>query len=168
LGSVRRGPTLRRPPPAAENVALPLLAAGVARRRAVERGRRLLDSLGMGTRVEALPAQLSGGEQQRVALARALVHEPRLIVCDEPASPLDAEPGPRVVERLAQVAVRPERAVLVVTHDSRIFDFASAIAHMNDGQIVRTETRAPRVSGNGVPTSGPMPLHPAAAGRASA
>ena len=144
---------------AAENVALPLLAAGVARRRAVERGRRLLDSLGMGTRAEALPAQLSGGEQQRVALARALVHEPRLIVCDEPTSALDAETGHRVMELLAQVAVRPERAVLVVTHDSRIFDFASAIAHMNDGQIVRTETRAgPRVNGDGVPEPGSLLL----------
>src|SRR5262249_39963910 len=127
---------------AAENVALPLLVAGMSRRRAVERGRQLLGSLGMGARAEAMPAQLSGGEQQRVALARALVHEPRLIVCDEPTSALDAETGHRVMELLAQVAVRPERAVLVVTHDSRIFDFASAIAHMNDGQIIRTEIRA--------------------------
>ncbi len=145
---------------AAENVALPLLAAGVARRRAVERGKRLLDSLGMGPRADALPAQLSGGEQQRVALARALVHEPRLIVCDEPTSALDAETGHRVMELLAQVAVRPERAVLVVTHDSRIFDFASGIAHMNDGQIVRTETRpGPRVNGGAAPPLGLFPLH---------
>ena len=134
---------------AAENVALPLLAAGVGRRRAVERGRQLLESLGVGARADALPAELSGGQQQRVALARALVHEPRLIVCDEPTSALDAETGQRVMELLAQVAVRPERAVLVVTHDSRIFDFASAIAHMNDGRIVRTETRTdPRVNGS--------------------
>jgi putative ABC transport system permease protein len=145
---------------AAENVALPLLAAGVARRRAVERGKRLLDSLGMGSRVDALPAQLSGGEQQRVALGRALVHEPRLIVCDEPTSALDAETGHRVMELLAQVAVRPERAVLVVTHDSRIFDFASGIAHMNDGQIVRTETRnGPRGNGDGAAPLGLFPLH---------
>jgi putative ABC transport system permease protein len=134
---------------AAENVALPLLVAGVGRRSAVERGRQLLESLGVGARADALPAELSGGQQQRVALARALVHEPRLIVCDEPTSALDAETGQRVMELLAQVAVRPERAVLVVTHDSRIFDFASAIAHMNDGRIVRTETRAdPRVNGS--------------------
>jgi putative ABC transport system ATP-binding protein len=148
---------------AAENVALPLLAAGVARRRAVERGRRLLDSLGMGARADSLPSQLSGGEQQRVALARALVHEPRLIVCDEPTSALDADTGHRVMELLAQVAVRPERAVLVVTHDSRIFDFASGIAHMNDGQIVRTETRAgPRLNGAVVPASGASGIEPAA------
>jgi len=153
---------------AAENVALPLLAAGMRRRSAVERGRQLLASLGMGGRADALPAQLSGGEQQRVALARALVHEPRLTVCDEPTSALDAETGHRVMELLAQVAVRPERAVLVVTHDSPIFDFASSIAHMNDGQIVRTETRpGPRVNGSGVAGSGPAPLHPAPAGRAT-
>jgi ABC-type siderophore export system fused ATPase/permease subunit len=64
------------------------------------------------------------------------------------------------MELLAQVAVRPGRAVLVVTHDSRIFDFASAIAHMNDGQIVRTETRAgPRVNGGAAPPRGLFPLH---------
>src|SRR5262249_32016028 len=138
---------------AAENVALPLLAAGASRRSAVERGKQLLDSLGVGARVDALPPQLSGGQQQRVALARALAHEPRLIVCDEPTSALDAETGQRVMELLAHVAVRPERAVLVVTHDSRIFDFASAIAYMNEGRIVRTETRAdPR--GNGSSAAG--------------
>ncbi len=153
---------------AAENVALPLLVAGISRRKAIEQGRHLLASLGMGARADALPAQLSGGEQQRVALARALVHEPRLIVCDEPTSALDAETGHRVMELLAQVAVRPERAVLVVTHDSRIFDFATAIAHMNDGQIVRTETRdGPRINGSGEQASGSFRGEPAAPVRAS-
>src|SRR5262245_8219811 len=148
---------------AAENVALPLLVAGMSRRHAVERRRQLLGSLGMGARTDAMPAELSGGEQQRVALARALVHEPRLIVCDEPTSALDAETGHRVMELLAQAAVRPERAVLVVTHDSRIFDFASAIAHMNDGQIVRTEIRAGQhVNGSAEPASGPSPVQSAA------
>jgi len=126
---------------AAENVAVPLLAAGMRRRPAIERGRQLLRSLGMDHRADARPAALSGGEQQRVALARALVHAPRLIVCDEPTSALDAETGHGVMTLLAQEAVQPDRAVLVVTHDSRIFDFAHVIAHMNDGQIVRTETR---------------------------
>jgi putative ABC transport system permease protein len=154
---------------AVENVALPLLAAGTSRRNAIEQGRQLLGSLGMGPRAEALPAQLSGGEQQRVALARALVHEPRLIVCDEPTSALDAETGHRVMELLAQVAVRPERAVLVVTHDSRIFDFASAIAHMNDGQIVRTETRpGPRVNSSETPAFRPSSIQPVVAAGANA
>src|SRR5262249_43316477 len=88
------------------------------------------------------------------------VHEPRLIVCDEPTSALDAETGHKVMELLAREAVRPERAVLVVTHDSRIFDFASVIAHMNDGRIVETETRSgPRLNGSGVPTSRPVAPH---------
>src|SRR5437899_5201367 len=69
---------------AAENVAVPLLAAGAKRQQAVSRGKELLATLGMAHRAQAVPSELSGGEQQRVALARALVHEPRLIVCDEP------------------------------------------------------------------------------------
>src|SRR6516164_7383559 len=153
---------------AAENAAVPLLAAGVPRKKAVDQASALLAELGLERRLRALPAQLSGGQQQRVALARALVHEPRLIVCDEPTSALDHESGKAVMDLLTKVAVRDDRAVLVVTHDSRIFDFASAIAHMNDGQIVRTETRpGPRVNGSGVAGSGPAPLHPAPAGRAT-
>lgn len=126
---------------AAENVAVPLLAAGVARRVAVARAITRLQELGLDTRVHALPAQLSGGQQQRVALARALIHEPRLVVCDEPTSALDAETGQAVMELLAAVAVRPDRAVVVVTHDSRVFGFADTIAYMEDGRMVRTEAR---------------------------
>jgi len=124
---------------AAENAAVPLLAAGVKRKEAVGKARELLEHLGMGERAGALPNQLSGGQQQRVALARALIHEPRLLVCDEPTSALDAETGRAVMELLRDVAVREDRAVLVVTHDSRVFDFADRIVHMNDGRIVRAE-----------------------------
>jgi putative ABC transport system ATP-binding protein len=127
---------------AAENVAVPLLAGGVKRKEAILRSAELLRSLQMGKRVNALPSQLSGGEQQRVALARALIHEPRLIVCDEPTSALDAGTGHAVMQLLAEAAVRPDRAVLVVTHDSRIFGFADRMAFMDDGRIIRTETRA--------------------------
>src|SRR5262252_10876443 len=145
---------------AAENVAVPLLAGGVKRQQAVARGKELLATLGMAHRAHALPAELSGGEQQRVALARALVHEPKLIVCDEPTSALDAATGQTVMELLSATAVRPDRAVIIVTHDSRIFDFASVIAHMNDGRIVETETRSgPRLNGSGVPTSRPVAPH---------
>ena len=121
---------------AAENAAIPLLIAGVPRTRAVARARELLDGVGLGARANALPAQLSGGQQQRVAIARALVHEPRLIVCDEPTSALDHESGQTVMELLRRVAQSPERALVVVTHDARIFGFADRIARMDDGRIV--------------------------------
>lgn len=120
---------------AAENAAVPLLASGLNRKHAVERAAVLLDRLGIGDRIDAHPAQLSGGQQQRVAFARALVHEPPLIVCDEPTSALDAETGHQVMELLASLAVRRDRAVIVVTHDSRVFQFADYIARMDDGRI---------------------------------
>jgi len=125
---------------AAENAAVPLLAAGVPRGKAVQEAKQLLATLGMAERINALPKQLSGGEQQRVALARALIHKPRLLVCDEPTAALDAETGQSVMELLAAEAVRPDRAVLVVTHDNRIFRFADSIARMDDGRIVKVES----------------------------
>lgn len=126
---------------AAENASVPLLAAGWKRSRAVEKGEALLKDLGLGARAHAKPNQLSGGQQQRVAFARALIHEPRLLVCDEPTSALDAETGHHVMDLLRQAAVRADRAVLVVTHDSRIYNFADRIAHMNDGLITQVETQ---------------------------
>lgn len=128
---------------AAENAAVPLLAAGVPRKQAVEQAEVLLKDLGLGARAHARPNQLSGGQQQRVAFARALVHQPRLVVCDEPTSALDAETGHHVMELLRRIAVRPERAVVVVTHDSRVFSFADRIAFMNDGLITKVATRPP-------------------------
>jgi putative ABC transport system ATP-binding protein len=124
---------------AAENAAVPLLIAGVRRRQAVARAAALLEVLGMSQRAHALPSHLSGGEQQRVAIARALVHEPRLLVCDEPTSALDAHSGHRTMELIRQVAVQPGRAVIVVTHDSRVFDFGDRIVHMSDGQVERVD-----------------------------
>jgi len=124
----------------AENAAVPLLAAGMPKRKAVQKAKDLLATLGMGERVNALPRELSGGQQQRVALARALIHGPRLLVCDEPTAALDAETGRAVMELLAAEAVRPDRAVIVVTHDNRIFGFADAIARMDDGRIVSVES----------------------------
>jgi putative ABC transport system ATP-binding protein len=124
---------------AAENVAVPLFVAGVERRHAIEQASELLDELGLGERLTYLPSNLSGGQQQRVAIARALIHNPRLIVCDEPTSALDARTGHMVMELFSEVAVRPDRALIVVTHDSRIFDFADRIARMEDGRIVGVE-----------------------------
>jgi len=132
---------------AAENVAVPLFVAGAERRHAVEQASGLLDELGLGGRLSHRPSDLSGGQQQRVAIARALIHDPRLIVCDEPTSALDAQTGHRVMELFSRVAVRPDRALVVVTHDSRIFEFADTITHMEDGRAVGVERGRPGRTG---------------------
>ena len=125
---------------AAENAAVPLLIAGWRRRDAVEKAATVLESLGLGDRLLNLPSELSGGPQQRVAIARALVHEPRLLVCDEPTSALDAENGRITMELIERLAVQPDRAVIVVTHDSRVYSFADRIASMEDGRIEAVES----------------------------
>lgn len=127
---------------AAENAAIPLVIAGWSRERAVRRAGEVLETLGMGKKLASLPSQLSGGQMQRVAIARALVHEPRLLVCDEPTAALDHETGLAVMELLRDAAVRPDRAVIVVTHDNRVFPFGERIAHMDDGRIIQIEEQA--------------------------
>jgi putative ABC transport system ATP-binding protein len=131
---------------AVENAAVPLLIAGWRRSRAVEAAAVVLETLGLGDRLANLPSELSGGQQQRVAIARALVHEPRLLVCDEPTSALDAENGRITMELIQRVAVQPDRAVIVVTHDSRVYSFADRIASMEDGRIESVES-GPRHAG---------------------
>lgn len=126
---------------AAENAAIPLVIAGWKKEKAVQRARDVLNSLGMSKKTESLPSQLSGGQQQRVAISRALVHEPRLLVCDEPTAALDHETGLTVMELLREAAVRADRAVVVVTHDNRVFHFGDRIARMDDGVIVEIEDR---------------------------
>jgi len=126
---------------AAENAAIPLVIAGWSKAKAVGRAKEVLASLGMGKKTESLPNQLSGGQQQRVAISRALVHEPSLLVCDEPTAALDHETGLSVMELLREAAVKPDRAVVVVTHDNRVFQFGERIAHMDDGRLVRVEDR---------------------------
>ena len=126
---------------ALENVSVPLLILGVARKEAHERAKDILEQVGLADRMFASPAQLSGGQQQRVAIARALIHGPKLIVCDEPTSALDAETGQRVMEVLRDSALSSERALIIVTHDNRIFNFADRIARMEDGRIVSVESQ---------------------------
>jgi len=124
---------------AAENAAVPLIIAGVKRPEAVRRASAVLESMGMADKLHSLPSQLSGGQQQRVAIARALVHMPKLLVCDEPTAALDAQSGQTVMGLLRTVAVQPGRAVIVVTHDHRVFRFGDRIVHMSDGRIVKVE-----------------------------
>jgi putative ABC transport system ATP-binding protein len=120
---------------AAENAAIPLVAKGMKMAKAAREAAAILAEIGMGAHVGKLPSQLSGGQQQRVAIARAIVHAPRLIVCDEPTAALDAETGQTVLTILRDAALGPDRAVVVVTHDNRIYRFADRIAAMEDGQI---------------------------------
>jgi putative ABC transport system ATP-binding protein len=134
---------------AAENVAIPLLLNGMKRATAIARASKILDRVGLGDRTRSLPAQLSGGQQQRIAIARAMVHGPRLIVCDEPTSALDHETGHKVMELLREVARAENRALIIVTHDARIFGFADRIAKMDDGHIVQVARSADEIYTNG-------------------
>lgn len=122
---------------AAENVSVPLIINGMRRVEAENKASRVLEHVGLGGRTASLPSQLSGGQQQRVAIARALAHDPRLIVCDEPTSALDHETGHTVMELLKEVALHNDRALVIVTHDARIFNFADRIAAMDDGHILK-------------------------------
>ena len=124
-----------------ENASVPLLINGVTRAEAHEKAGRILDQVGLGDKLKSLPAQLSGGQQQRVAIARALVHDPKLIVCDEPTSALDADTGRMVMEVLRGTALSADRALIIVTHDNRIFNFADRIARMDDGRITLVESQ---------------------------
>jgi len=125
-----------------ENTAIPLILQGMDRRSACAQARKLLVEVGLGGRERSSPVRLSGGQQQRVAIARALVNAPKILVCDEPTSALDGATGLRVMELVAQVGRMPGRAVIVVSHDERIYHLADRIVHMDDGRIDRIETPA--------------------------
>jgi putative ABC transport system ATP-binding protein len=128
---------------AAENAAIALIADGVAWEDATAKAGRMLDHLGLGAHKNKMPRQLSGGQQQRVAIARALSHNPALVVCDEPTAALDAEAGQAVMALLDEASEDPNRAVLIVTHDDRIFSFADRIIRMEDGRIIGEGFPAP-------------------------
>ena len=121
---------------ALENVTLaPTKVRGVKRSEARARAEKLLDQVGLAEKANVYPVALSGGQQQRVAISRALVHEPSLLVCDEPTAALDQESGRTVMLLLREAALRPDRAVVVVTHDNRVFDFGDRITRMDDGRV---------------------------------
>jgi len=123
----------------AENAAIPLLILGKRRTEALAQAAAMLEAVGLKDKLSAYPAALSGGQQQRVAIARAIVNNPRLIVCDEPTSALDADTGRLVMDVLRRNALSQARALIIVTHDNRIFSFADRIARMDDGRIILVE-----------------------------
>ena len=120
---------------AAENVAVPLAINGVSRSEGITRAVKVLEKIGLGERIDAFPSQMSGGQQQRVTIARGMIHNPRILVCDEPTSSVDAQTGQAVMELIREIALQPDRLVIVVTHDNRIFQFADRIISMEDGRI---------------------------------
>jgi putative ABC transport system ATP-binding protein len=116
---------------------------GYSRKKAIQAAESQLEQVGLADYRHSAPLNLSGGQQQRVAFARALVHDPRLIVCDEPTSALDATTGHRVMETLRQTALKADRAVVVVTHDPRVFSFADRIISLEDGRVISDAPTAP-------------------------
>jgi len=130
---------------ASENVSVPLVIRGSSKAAATQRAAPLLQSVGLGDRLDARPANLSGGQQQRVAIARALVHEPHLLVCDEPTSAVDARTGQVVMKLIRELALSPDRVAVVVTHDSRVFSFADRIITLEDGRVADDQRVQPQI-----------------------
>ena len=121
---------------AAQNVALALHLKGVGRREARRRAVELLEQVGVAAKRDAHPADLSGGQKQRVAIARALAGEPRIILADEPTAALDSQSGLTVIGLLRELAHEHSRAVVIVSHDTRILGFADRIVRLDDGRVV--------------------------------
>lgn len=119
----------------AENVALPLIVGGLDEKTAMERAIEMLKKVNLEHRANVSPTDLSKGQQQRVAIVRAMINDSQIIICDEPTSSLDHASGFQIMEFLHSLAKNSTRAVLVVTHDPRIFSYADRIIPMCDGEI---------------------------------
>jgi len=122
---------------AQENVELMLRFNQKLDRAGKQRARDLLARLGLGERLHNLPSQLSGGQQQRVAIARALIHNPSVVLADEPTASLDTERAFQVVETFAKLIHEQNRAGIMVTHDLRLTEYVDRVIQMQDGKVVR-------------------------------
>jgi putative ABC transport system ATP-binding protein len=120
---------------ALENVELMLRLNGQLDQAGRRRARELLERLGLGQRLGNLPSQMSGGQQQRVAIARALIHNPSLVLADEPTASLDTERAFQVVQTFASLIHEQGRAGIMVTHDLRLVQFVDRVIQMRDGQL---------------------------------
>ncbi len=121
----------------AENVSIPLLLLGKDRSSSMEKAKHLLSDVGIPEKVDTSPSELSGGQQQRVAIARAMIHNPELIVCDEPTSYLDHDTGIKVMELLRSIVGKEGgKTLIVVSHDVRITKYADRIVRLEDGKII--------------------------------
>jgi putative ABC transport system ATP-binding protein len=125
---------------AVENVELMLRLNNRLDKAGKLRARELLSRLGLGERLNNLPGQMSGGQQQRVAIARALIHNPSLVLADEPTASLDTERAYQVVQTFAGLIHEQNRAGIMVTHDLRMCEFVDRVLQMQDGKLVRVYT----------------------------
>ncbi len=148
IGFVFQGFNLFPTLTAAENVELTLDMKGRAKRDARKQARELLDRVGLAQKYEAFPADLSGGQKQRVAIARALAGDPDILLADEPTAALDSQSGRAVIELLRDLAHERGRAVVLVTHDNRILEYADRVVRIEDGRIVGDEILAARAGAN--------------------
>ncbi|BCT68723.1 ABC transporter ATP-binding protein [Nitrosospira sp. NRS527] len=126
----------------AENVAIPLILKKRDWDDSIREATHYLEIVGLKNKVELPPMKLSGGEQQRVAIARALVSQPDILIFDEPTASLDGDTGRRIMDFVKTSILSDKRCILIVTHDSRIFEYAHRIMKMEDGKIVGIEKGA--------------------------
>jgi len=124
-----------------ENIALPLLLAGRARDASLERARRWATELGLASRLDHRPTQLSGGEMQRAAIARAVVHDPALVIADEPTGNLDSANGARVLDALVRLNRDRGLSLLLATHAAEVAAAADRVVYMRDGLVDRIDVR---------------------------
>jgi putative ABC transport system ATP-binding protein len=129
-----------------ENVELSLDLKGIRGSKAKDEARRLLEQVGLVNKYDTFPTDLSGGQKQRVAIARALAGSPGVILADEPTAALDSHTGRNVLQMMRDLAHQRGRAVVVVTHDSRVLDFGDRIVRMEDGRIISSADEVPKVS----------------------
>lgn len=119
-----------------ENITMPLDLRGTKRRDSEQCGRRLLERVGLADRANDFPDKLSGGEQQRIAIARALIHEPALVLADEPTGNLDEETGKGVLELLLELTRQAGKTLIMATHNSDIIPLADRVYRIQDGHLV--------------------------------
>ncbi|MCX6593124.1 MAG: ABC transporter ATP-binding protein [Acidobacteria bacterium] len=139
---------------ALENVEVALTLKGLSKSAARKRAQELLEQVGLGDRVKHHPADLSGGQKQRVAIARALAGDPKIILADEPTAALDSQSGQLVMETLSTLARDRGRAVVIVTHDSRVLHYGTRMVHIADGRLeeqAHGNHEAKQVEHEGVP-----------------
>jgi putative ABC transport system ATP-binding protein len=137
IGFVFQGFNLFPTLTAGENVELMLDLKGFSAAQAKKRAQELLDQVGLAEKYGSFPSDLSGGQKQRVAIARALAGDPGIILADEPTAALDSHTGRNVMEMMSELAHRRGRAVVVVSHDSRVLSFADRIVKIEDGAIAK-------------------------------